>query len=414
MKKLALPGNGLIALRTQVKAGQLHPNLRTGLGRFIESSHIDVDGVAIVEAGETGPYLRSISVEETTAFSFRLLNPQLFSYDTLTPRSLSFLPIARGCQAACPFCFSEASASAEQEQARVWTVRPAMKGEPPVDWSHWDPADPDKLLRLYDWQRYGYMDGEIFPYEATDFVLDTHTGKTATLPTELPNWSGKKDGWEVIAHWYSEMEGRQYALIESDQKNLWIGNFWLVALNETQMQVKDLTTTMRKAVNDLLSDRRPEVAAGDFLVSYPIEAGKGAADKSGLAEVPFVANAPSSDQTEFQLNETVTIRLSDGSVLGASSDEKRLEPFVTNAALRQTDETLNTMFQAALKSMSPMDAEAFKKTERDWIVQRDADASQAVNITPYGSTQQACEDARENSLLESTNKRIKELKHQFR
>ena len=119
LKKLALPGNGLIALRTQVQAAQLRPNLRTGLGRFIESSHIVVDGVAVVEAGETGPYLRPISVEEATANSFRLLNPQLFSYDTLTPRSLSFLPIARGCQAACPFCFSEASASVEQEQARV-------------------------------------------------------------------------------------------------------------------------------------------------------------------------------------------------------------------------------------------------------------------------------------------------------
>jgi hypothetical protein len=33
-----------------------------------------------------------------------------------------------------------------------WTVQAARKGEPPVEGAHWDPTDPDKLLRLYDWQ----------------------------------------------------------------------------------------------------------------------------------------------------------------------------------------------------------------------------------------------------------------------
>src|SRR6185503_11718542 len=45
--------------------------------------------------------------------------PQLTDFQQLKPRSFSFLPIARGCQASCPFCFSDASASAEQEQARL-------------------------------------------------------------------------------------------------------------------------------------------------------------------------------------------------------------------------------------------------------------------------------------------------------
>lgn len=40
-------------------------------------------------------------------------------WDAIRPRSVSFLPIARGCQAACPFCFSEASASTDQAQARI-------------------------------------------------------------------------------------------------------------------------------------------------------------------------------------------------------------------------------------------------------------------------------------------------------
>jgi uncharacterized protein YecT (DUF1311 family) len=290
-----------------------------------------------------------------------------------------------------------------------WTIRAAKKGEPSVDWSHWDPTDPDKVLRLYDWQRYGYMDGVTLPYRALDFVLDNRTGKTANLPTELPNWPGKRDDWEMIARWYSGEQGQQYTLIESDQKNLWIGNFWLVTLSETQMGVKELTAPMRTAVNNLLRDRRPEVAASDYLVTYPLKAGEEAVDKSGLALVPFVANAPSSDQKEFQLSGTVSIRLSDGTVTGVSSDQKRLQPFATNEALKNADETLNTMFQAELKSKSPKDAQMFKKEERDWITQRDQDASQAVNIMLDGLPQEAYEKARENSLLESTKKRIEEL-----
>jgi molybdenum cofactor biosynthesis enzyme MoaA len=40
-------------------------------------------------------------------------------YEGLRPRSISFLPIARGCQADCAFCFSEASISADQAQGAL-------------------------------------------------------------------------------------------------------------------------------------------------------------------------------------------------------------------------------------------------------------------------------------------------------
>jgi len=63
--------------------------------------------------------LAPISIEEATARSLQLLHPQLLSYTELRPRTFSFLPIARGCQASCPFCFSDASVSAEQEQAQI-------------------------------------------------------------------------------------------------------------------------------------------------------------------------------------------------------------------------------------------------------------------------------------------------------
>jgi pyruvate-formate lyase-activating enzyme len=119
LEKLALPGNRLLALRTRVAADALRPNTRTGLGRFIESPSILVDAAMFIENGAHGARLTPVSVEEATALSFRLLRPALLDYPSLKPRTFSVLPIARGCQAACPFCFSDASASVEQDQARL-------------------------------------------------------------------------------------------------------------------------------------------------------------------------------------------------------------------------------------------------------------------------------------------------------
>jgi hypothetical protein len=47
--KLNLPGNRLIGLQTRVLTNTLKPNLRTGLGRYVESPEIRVEGVAFFE-----------------------------------------------------------------------------------------------------------------------------------------------------------------------------------------------------------------------------------------------------------------------------------------------------------------------------------------------------------------------------
>jgi len=120
LAKLALPGNRLLALRTSVSPEMLRINTRTGLGRFVESSDIHIDGVAYLEGGDAlGSRLIPVPVEEASALSLRLLHSELCAYQQLRPRTFSVLPIARGCQASCPFCFSEASASAEQDQMRL-------------------------------------------------------------------------------------------------------------------------------------------------------------------------------------------------------------------------------------------------------------------------------------------------------
>lgn len=112
VSKLGLAGDRPVVLATRVAAGDLHPNLRTGLGRFILSDSIALDSVNLLsEASDLLPLVN----EEAMALSLQCLEPSLKPYGDLAPRSVSILPIARACQASCLFCFSEASASTEQK-----------------------------------------------------------------------------------------------------------------------------------------------------------------------------------------------------------------------------------------------------------------------------------------------------------
>jgi pyruvate-formate lyase-activating enzyme len=116
LERLGLKGDRLIALETHVPSEQLQPNERTGLGRFILRPEIRLSAVHAVEPDGT---LTQWEVETAFARSLRVLHPTLKSYEALSPRTISFLPIARGCQADCAFCFSEASISADQSQAAL-------------------------------------------------------------------------------------------------------------------------------------------------------------------------------------------------------------------------------------------------------------------------------------------------------
>jgi pyruvate-formate lyase-activating enzyme len=116
LERLSLAGDRLIVLETRQPAEQLHPNERTGLGRFIPRPEIRLSAVHAVEPDGS---LSQWELEVALARSLRVLHPTLMPYEELRPRSISFLPIARGCQAECAFCFSEASISADQVQAAL-------------------------------------------------------------------------------------------------------------------------------------------------------------------------------------------------------------------------------------------------------------------------------------------------------
>ncbi len=120
LEKLEIPGNEILILRTRVSHQDLHANLRTGLGEWIAQSWIRVDELLL--RGSDGSR-RSIEIEDAFARSIRLLTDSKVAFADLRPRSISILPIAKGCQAKCPFCFSEASVSLDQPKGRLKEAR---------------------------------------------------------------------------------------------------------------------------------------------------------------------------------------------------------------------------------------------------------------------------------------------------
>src|SRR5712671_7133927 len=109
LARLALQGNRLIALRALVPSDALLPNERNGLGRVWPHGKLPLDGVCDIVPHEGGWRAVPVLLEDAAADSMRLLRNELLEYDMLRPRTVSLLPIARSCQAGCPFCFSDAS-----------------------------------------------------------------------------------------------------------------------------------------------------------------------------------------------------------------------------------------------------------------------------------------------------------------
>ncbi|MDO9177114.1 MAG: radical SAM protein [Agitococcus sp.] len=109
--RLKLHKDRLLVLEATLPSTSLFPNKRTGLGQYLEGSALPITRLWFLDAQEA---LVPVTTEEAYAASLITLNPVLPPFQGLTPRTLSVLPIARACQAACAFCFSESSASLEQ------------------------------------------------------------------------------------------------------------------------------------------------------------------------------------------------------------------------------------------------------------------------------------------------------------
>jgi molybdenum cofactor biosynthesis enzyme MoaA len=85
---------------------------------YIESTKINVDNVYTVEADLMS--IKFSTVEDIYAASIADTKVNnLKEYNELIPRTISFLPVSKGCQAKCPFCFSHGSISDDQEQKKL-------------------------------------------------------------------------------------------------------------------------------------------------------------------------------------------------------------------------------------------------------------------------------------------------------
>lgn len=107
---MLLSNNKIIKINTFPDT-EIFKNMRNGKGYFINQNFISVHSLEIYEDHKW----KSISIEDANALAYKL-SFGLKDYKDLSPRSLSFLPVASACQAKCKFCFSESSISTEQEK----------------------------------------------------------------------------------------------------------------------------------------------------------------------------------------------------------------------------------------------------------------------------------------------------------
>lgn len=103
LEKLNNPLDRILIIETKTSE-ELFSDHNSGLGQYIKNNKININKMFLDN-------LKSpILTEEAIALSFKTDNLK-FNFKDLAPRSFSFLPISKGCQAKCSFCFSAASIS---------------------------------------------------------------------------------------------------------------------------------------------------------------------------------------------------------------------------------------------------------------------------------------------------------------
>lgn len=118
LEKIGIPNDQALIIKTQINQNEVKANIdpgETGLGYYIKQNFIKVTEMFLISNGVKIP----ISVEDAYAKSLALVDDQLRSWEELEPRTVSILPVAIGCQAKCPFCFSHSSVSSEAKQKRL-------------------------------------------------------------------------------------------------------------------------------------------------------------------------------------------------------------------------------------------------------------------------------------------------------
>ena len=91
----------------------------SGVAQYIKKDHILINRVGIFQENE----ITWMTVEELFSRSLRHRRADFPKFTELIPRTVSLLPVAQGCQAKCPFCFSHASVSDDVKQKKLTKKR---------------------------------------------------------------------------------------------------------------------------------------------------------------------------------------------------------------------------------------------------------------------------------------------------
>jgi hypothetical protein len=320
LRKTGLAGDKLIAIQTHAGARDLRPNARTGLGRFVERSYVHVDAVHFVdEAGR----LACVRIEEASALSLRLHVPAHAGYERITPRSVLLLPIARACQARCPFCFSKASVSAEMEPqhvdwhrvARVLRLARARGATRAVITGGGEPA----LLRDCDLDRLIREAADVFP----KVVLITNGFKWGRMTPDLRAMALdglERAGLAVLAvsrHHFDP--ARNAALMNLDTGSDAIAETWSTrGPNARRLKLRWICVLQRRGIEDRTSLARyldwvvehgvEEVCFKELYVAASVESeyyDRAANDWSADNQIPLQLVLDLADDAGWNLKETL-------------------------------------------------------------------------------------------------------------
>jgi hypothetical protein len=110
LNKLNLKDDCLLVLHTKVNSNSFTPHPK---GQYINQNWINVTDLSILKENSE---IEKINIESAMALSIQVNQCKLMKYNELKPRSISILPIAKGCQAKCSFCFSKGSVSNDTRQ----------------------------------------------------------------------------------------------------------------------------------------------------------------------------------------------------------------------------------------------------------------------------------------------------------
>jgi uncharacterized Fe-S cluster-containing radical SAM superfamily protein len=109
LQKLNITGDRHLIIETNITEDLFKKNET----EFIKKNYISVSKLYYLNENSD---LEEVVIENVYADSLSIQNNNIYEWNELSPRTISILPIAKGCQAKCPFCFSHSSISEDINQ----------------------------------------------------------------------------------------------------------------------------------------------------------------------------------------------------------------------------------------------------------------------------------------------------------